>query len=182
MTTCSVEWDPTSRIVEAITSEDYQKFKGVLAQLSKEAEEHTFNKDDIAIMADFILSDDLILFTLNEDGKHILEINGKQITSDIISAELSGNSRILSDEPVSKAENLDDPTKQQEEKDQSLAFLKSFFKRDTMAKASYLQRVKLDFVNNFFKNKQGEQRHFVTNDSQFNDQIDNYKIEFLNIT
>ena len=34
-----------------------------------------------------------------------------------------------------------------------------------MAKASYLQRVKLDFVNNFFKNKQGEQRHFVTNDS-----------------
>ena len=173
---CSVEWDPTRRIVEAITSEDYQKFKGVLAQLSKEAEEHNFNKDDIAIMADFILSDDLILFTLNEDGKHILEINGKQITSDIISAELSGNSRILSDESVSKAENLDDPTKQQEEKDQSLAFLKSFFKRDTMAKASYLQRVKLDFVNNFFKNKQGEQRHFVTNDSQFNNQIDNYKI------
>ena len=95
---------------------------------------------------------DFTLFTLNEDGKHILEINGKQVTADIISAELSGNSRIVSDEPISKAENLDDPTKQQEEKDQSLAFLKSFFKRDTMAKASYLQRVKLDFVNNFFKN------------------------------
>ena len=83
----------------------------------------------------------------------------------MILAGLSGNSRIVSDESVSKAENLDDPTKQQEEKDQSLAFLKSFFKRDTMAKASYLQRVKLDFVNNFFKNKRGEQRHFVTNDS-----------------
>ena len=111
MTTCSVEWDPTSRIVEAITSEDYQKFKGVLAQLSKEAEKHNFDKDDIAIIADFILNDDFTLFTLNEDGKHILEINGKQVTADIISAELSGNSRIVSDESVSKAENLDDPTK-----------------------------------------------------------------------
>ena len=55
MTTCSVEWDPTKLIVEAITSKDAQNFQSVLAQLSNEMKKHNYDKIRLITKAALIL-------------------------------------------------------------------------------------------------------------------------------